>query len=252
MKFIMPAVLSALLILGASATYALEPVTVIFDHGHGQMFLFTRGGELQLSGMTRLFNDEGYSLKVAPGKATPHMLSYADVFIISGPFVPYTKEEADALYDFVNEGGRLAIMSHITATLKEVLDRFGVTSSNGVIKEKAGIIGGKNSDFLVTRLARHPLTEGLEGFAVYGAWGVGAGRDDIKVVATTSAGGWEDLDRDDSHGPTERAGPFGMVVAGRVGKGEFVVFGDDAIFQNKFLKSDNLVLAANLVKWLKQ
>ena len=78
MKFIKLAALTVLITLGASASFALRPVTVIFDHGHGQRFLFTRGGELQLSGMTGLFNDEGYGLKVAPGKATPH------IFVIPG------------------------------------------------------------------------------------------------------------------------------------------------------------------------
>jgi len=41
-----------------------------------------------------------------------------------------------------------------------------------------------------------------------------------------------------------------VAVAGRSGKGRFVVFGDDAIFQNKFLTGDNLVLGRNLASWL--
>lgn len=42
-----------------------------------------------------------------------------------------------------------------------------------------------------------------------------------------------------------------MVVAGSYGKGRFAVFGDDAIFQNRFLDADNRKLAANLARWLK-
>jgi hypothetical protein len=41
-----------------------------------------------------------------------------------------------------------------------------------------------------------------------------------------------------------------VVIAGSLGRGEFAVFGDDAIFQNRFLKDENLLLGKNLVKWM--
>jgi len=40
------------------------------------------------------------------------------------------------------------------------------------------------------------------------------------------------------------------VVTGTLNKGDFVIFGDDAIFQNRFLDDDNRKLATNLGKWL--
>jgi len=43
---------------------------------------------------------------------------------------------------------------------------------------------------------------------------------------------------------------FGVVVAGQAGAGRFVVFSDDAIFQNRFLGDNNRILAANLGRWL--
>lgn len=253
MKLIVSLLLAAMLSLPCvPAAHAEEPVTVIFDQGHGQRFLFNRKGELQLFEMSRLFHQAGYKMMIAPGRATPNMLSYADVFVISGPFVPYTVEEADALYDFVNRGGRIAIMLHIPSPLKEVLDRFGVSTSRGVIKEREGVIEGNPSDFVVSKLAGHPLLKGLDGFSAYGVWGVGAEGDNVSVIASTSDESWEDLNADDVPGPGERGGPFGVVVAGTIGKGRFVVFGDDAIFQNKFLTMSNLFLGVNLVKWLQQ
>jgi hypothetical protein len=44
---------------------------------------------------------------------------------------------------------------------------------------------------------------------------------------------------------------FGVVIAGRSGRGGFVIFGDDALFQNKFLVEGNAALAKNLAKWLR-
>jgi hypothetical protein len=46
-------------------------------------------------------------------------------------------------------------------------------------------------------------------------------------------------------------GSFGVVVSGDLGNGRFIVFGDDAIFQNKFLDNSNRQLAKNLARWLK-
>ena len=40
------------------------------------------------------------------------------------------------------------------------------------------------------------------------------------------------------------------VVAGEIGKGGYIVFGDDAIFQNEFLERYNGPFAKNMVKWL--
>ncbi|MBW1897757.1 MAG: hypothetical protein JRI61_01710, partial [Deltaproteobacteria bacterium] len=38
---------------------------------------------------------------------------------------------------------------------------------------------------------------------------------------------------------------------GKWGAGHFVVFGDDAIFQNKFLIEENALIGKNLARWLK-
>jgi hypothetical protein len=48
----------------------------------------------------------------------------------------------------------------------------------------------------------------------------------------------------------EVVGSVGVIVAGELGAGRFVVFGDDAIFQNKFLDEQNRRLAKNLARWL--
>ncbi len=40
------------------------------------------------------------------------------------------------------------------------------------------------------------------------------------------------------------------MVAGTAGQGRFVVCGDDALFQNRFLDADNQLLANQLVRWL--
>ena len=43
---------------------------------------------------------------------------------------------------------------------------------------------------------------------------------------------------------------FSVLVSGPHGSGELAVFGDDAMFQNRFLTGQNLELAHNLAAWL--
>lgn len=246
------ALLFTALVFSPSLLTASERLTVIFDQGHGQAFLANKDGTLQLSNLGRLFAKEGFDVMYSPGRVTPNLLSKADVFIVSGPFAPYTKEEAGAVYAFVKAGGRLAVMAHISWTVTELINRFGVSTTNGTIVEIEKLIDEKGKSFHVSHLSRHPLTSDIKHFSVYGVWGLDTGSKSVKAVARTSPSAFEDHDDDGKRGEQERSGPFGMVVAGKLGKGRFVVFGDDTMFQNKYLKDENLTLARNLVKWLKK
>jgi hypothetical protein len=133
----------------------------------------------------------------------------------------------------------------------DLLGEFGVASTNGAVNEVRNVLGGGGKDFSVIRLEPHPLTKGLRRFSVYGAWGLKPERRNAKIIAKTSPKSWVDLNRDGVFGPGDGAGDFGIIVTGNLGKGEFAVFGDDAIFQNRFLKDDNLLLGKNLVNWMR-
>ena len=101
-------------------------------------------------------------------------------------------------------------------------------------------------------LGPHPLTKGLRRFSAYGVWGLQPESGTGKVIAKTSPRSWVDLNRDGKFGRGDAAQEFGVVIAGKLGRGEFAVFGDDAIFQNRFLKDDNLLLGKNLVSWMRR
>jgi hypothetical protein len=72
-----------------------------------------------------------------------------------------------------------------------------------------------------------------------------------RIIALTGSKAWIDLNRDGKFNATDARQSFGVVIAGTLGKGKYVIFGDDAIFQNKFLKKDNMPLAKNLADWMK-
>jgi len=237
------------LVLGALATRG-EAQTVLFDTGHGERFLIAEKGPLQLSGFAEICQAAGIKVATLAKPISDESLAGADGLVISGAFAPLKTEEIDALVRFMLRGGRLAVMLHIAPPLSSLLERFGITYTNGVIREKENLIDGQPQDFRVTRLGSHPVLRGITSFSLYGVWGLMSMDDRSRAVASTSPQAWIDLHHDKIQTKDETAS-FGVACAGELGKGGFLVFGDDAIFQNKFLNANNRALAVNLASWLK-
>ncbi|WP_298036705.1 DUF4350 domain-containing protein [uncultured Desulfuromonas sp.] len=242
------------LILGSvfcgQGAWGREGATVLFDQGHGQPFRVEQSGPLQLSNLADLFREEGVRVATTSESLSGPFLSKADALVISGSFVPLSPPEVEAVAAFVERGGRLCVMLHIGPPLNTLLDRLGVAASNGVIRERENLIGGEALNFRVTRLESHGLSAGLEEFHLYGAWALTNLGDNASVLARTGPEAWVDLNRDEQFGGRDAVQSFGVAVAGELGKGAFVVFGDDALFQNRFLGKENRALGRNLARWL--
>lgn len=228
---------------------AAGPV-VLFDEGHAQQFKV--GGErpLDLSGLGAAFTAAGYQLQTTTQPLDSAALTGVDALVISGPFQPIRPEEVAAIQAFLARGGGLAVMLHIAPPADALLQALEVAFSNGTISEKANVIGDNPLDFRVTDLAKHPLTAGLGDFALYGAWALQPTAPVSEVLAKTSAHSWVDLNHDRIFNPGDAMQPFAVLVAGTSGQGRYAVFGDDAIFQNRFLVGSNRQLADNLAHWL--
>lgn len=225
---------------------------VLFDHGHGQAFRFDRNGELDLSILKAMFKAQGFRSAMLEGEATFEELAKADVLVISGPFKAYSQIEIRSILNFLEHGGGLCIMIHVPHPLGQVLEELGLAFSSGVVHEQVNVIGSHDTDFMISSLNSHPITKGLESFALYGGWALNNFDKNADELAFTSKKAWVDLNRNHRLEPGRDAmQPFCMAVAGQYGKGRFVVFGDDAIFQNKFITQGNKRLARNVIKWLK-
>ena len=243
-RLLLIGVLSALWALPASAS------TVVFDEGHGQRFVIAKDGPLDLSSFAAVVRQAGGNAISLGEPLTDATLATADALVISGPFAPLTTEEAAAVVRFLGRGGRVAVMLHIGTPAGELLHRLGVDFSNAAIRERHDIIDADPANFRVTRFESHPLLAGVKRFSLYGVWALMAYDSNARVIASTSPDAWIDLDGDRSLSAGDAVQSFGVVVAGTSGKGEFLVFGDDAVFQNKFLDADNRLLATNLAAWL--
>ncbi len=238
------------LLFPASPAFPDDRPVVLFDEGHGQRFVVQRKGDLDLFRLAETIFGEGIAVKFRKTPLDAREIKGFEALVVSGPFAPFTEGEVALVEQYVRDGGRLAVMLHIGQPVFPLLEVLGVRVLPGVVHEGERAIGGVSTDFTVADLEDHPLHSGLETYSLYGAWGLEAPGERAKVIARTSPGAWLDTDRDRSPSPGEPAGPFGVAVAGTLGKGAFVVFRDDALFQNRFLRGSNRDLARNLARWL--
>lgn len=247
MKWLICLLLTGL--LGLPGISLAAPI-VLFDEGHGQPFL--AGGErpLDLSSLAKVFTAAGYEVRTSSQPLDSSQLTDIDVLVSSGAFQPYTPTEISAVKAFVEQGGGLAVMLHIAPPLAELIHAFEIDFTNYTLREKSDLIGNNPLNFRVRNLEAHPLNNGLHDFAVYGAWALRGTAPNVTIVAQTGAHGWVDLNQDGQLSTGDAVQPFGVAVTGIYGQGRFAVFGDDALFQNRYLQGGNLVLAGNLAHWL--
>ncbi|MDF1564605.1 MAG: DUF4350 domain-containing protein [Deltaproteobacteria bacterium] len=242
--------LALLLSLATGCPGESQPRHLLFDQGHGQRFTIEQEGDLQLGRFAETLRGEGLEVASTTEPITPELLAGVDALVISGPFKAYSPAEGKAVKAWVEGGGRLAIMLHIAQPVWGVLGDLGVEVANGVVRDPKHQLDEKAINFRVPDLTQHPLNAGLESFNLYGGWPLRPASEKAQVLAFTDAGAWVDLDRDQKLGQGDAVQSFGVVVGGELGQGAFVVFADDAIFQNRFLVDENLKLAKNLGAFL--
>lgn len=239
------------LFLYAAVSCAIAAPTVLIDQSHDQRFIIEKEGPLHLSAFAKILENEGLTVKSSIEPFTAEVLKGVDVIVISGPFRTLGPNEVDLLLHFLERGGRLSAMLHIGSPFADLLHRLGVDFTNYVLFEQENIIDNDPRNFQVKTLAADPLFGKIDHFSLYGGWAVVNTAPSARIIASTSPKGWVDLNGDKKLSKGDVVQAFGVVAAGEFGAGRFVVFGDDAIFQNKFLDESNRQLAINLARWFK-
>jgi len=230
---------------------AIAAPLVLIDESHDQRFVIEREEPLQLSAFAAIHKAEGIAVKSSTEVFTDDLLKGVDAVVISGPFKTIEPEEVDALLRFLERGGRLAVMLHIGSPFSDLLHRLEVDFTNYVLSEQENIIDNDPRNFQVKTLEPILLFSGMDYFSLYGGWALMNTAPSARIIALTSPQAWVDLNGDKKLSKGDVVQSFGVIVAGKYGAGRFVVFGDDAIFQNKFLDESNRQLAINLARWFK-
>jgi hypothetical protein len=231
---------------------ASPKLVALFDESHGERFLAGQDGPLDLSRFAGVLKDQGFEIKTSGEATTDQRIAGVNVLVISGAFEPFAPSEVEAITRFIERGGGLAVMLHIGPPVADLLHRLHTSISNGVICEQENVIAGTCTDFRVTRFKAHEITKGLQEVSIFGGWALLNTGGDTSLIAETSPRAWIDLNRDGKLDAADAVQSFGVALAGQVGRGRFAVFGDDAVFQNQFLRDGNLLLARNLAAWLGQ
>jgi hypothetical protein len=250
--FILRVIVLCSLIVAPYTSYCSAAPMVLFDEGHAQQFLTGKSGALDLSELAALYQEQGAVVTSSVEELSKGSLSAVDVLVISGPFRPLSGAEVEAVVEFIHNGGGLAVLLHIPSPVRDLLQRLEVDYTNGTLHENRDVIDDNPQNFKVTSLAEHPLTTGLESFSLFGAWALRGTAPHSVILAETHEKSWVDLDRDRKFSSNDAAQSFGVIVAGELGRGRYVVIGDDALFQNRFFDKKNRQLAVNLVDWLSQ
>ena len=237
------------LLLSAVPSFA-APVLLV-DQGHDQRFVIEKNEQLHLSSFAAVMKQEGFDVRSSKEPLTEEALRGVVALVISGPFKALEPAEVEAVARFVEQGGRMAVMLHIGSPFSGILRRLEVDFTNYVLGEQENLIGNDVRNFKVKTLEASPLFGGLDHLSVYGAWALTNTAPSARIIASTSPRGWIDLNGDKMLSKGDVVQAFGVVVEGTHGAGRFVVFGDDAIFQNKFLDESNRQLATNLARWFK-
>ena len=237
--------------LGVFGAPAHARTVVLFDEGHGQRFLIGGKGELDLSSFAAIFREAGCEVRSNSGPIDQAALNGVSALIISGAFTPLTSAEIEAIGKFLLKGGRLAVMLHIGQPVQGLLEKMGLQYSRGTVHESEGTINGRSGDFTVVRFEPHALTNGLARLSTFGCWALKSnGKSSARVIARTGPQSWLDSDNNGVRSSGDLVGTQALAVAGELGAGAYVVFGDDAIFQNRFLKAYNTEIAKRLARWL--
>lgn len=245
-----PFVVAVLLFMSMQTVAHGAPV-LLFDQAHDQRFLMEQEGPLHLSRFAAVLKAEGFEVKAGTAPLTEQALTGVNVLVISGPFSALAPAETEAVMAFLARGGRLAVMLHIPSPVADLVHRLDVDFTNYVLSEQENVIEGDQRNFQIKNLVPHPLFGAIDHFSLYGGWALMSSGSSARVIALTSPKGWVDLNGDKKLSTGDVVQAFGVVADGTSGAGRFVVFGDDAIFQNKFLDQQNLQLAHNLANWLK-
>lgn len=223
---------------------------VVFDDSHAELFSPLKNGPLHFSDFYGLIKSSGKEVSINKDPITPEVLERVRTYIIAGPSMQLKPGEVAALNSFVEQGGRLLVLLHISEPVARLTESFGIIVSNFVLSESSGTIGNDPQDFLVTSFYPHPITEGVKRLALYGSWALlPEGRSE--AVASSSTGSWADYDGDGARGENEPEDAFAVAVVTEWGLGRVAVIADDAPFMNLFMKeADNGRFVKNIIKWL--
>jgi hypothetical protein len=223
---------------------------VLFDLAHSEIFGPSNTTDVGQSAAVARMRKTGIRVVATHTPYTSQMLKDVAGVVVSGNMRPLADSEITALQKYVTDGGVLLLTVHVAPMDQSLAARFGFGFSPNVLYSQE-VSGGDPKNFNCPTIEKDPVTKNVSVVKVMGVWALAA-RPPARIVVGSNENTWLDVNNDQQLTPDDIKGRFGVVGVHNVGKGTFVVSGDDAVFANIALASkDNMQLFDNIVELMK-
>ena len=249
-------------------TRLLKRTADSYKEGSGYEFAIGETAWYGASTFAQILRDQGYEVRALKDRPiTPTALTGVDVLVILEPYndvtPPYSSFEIQAISEFVKNGGGLFLAerswrgSEGSSGGVDVIARaFGVSfKGNGEIDDPTDHFGDKLHTIKISRLEKHPITEGVGSYYFDRASYLDV-LGNAEVVAFSDVDSWFDQFSSDNWGdhkrqPGEKTGPFPVLAVMNYGDGRIVFAGNGIIMMNGWIDDlDDKKLALNIIDWL--
>ena len=201
------------------------------------------------------------------GKLSYSTLKNYDVLVIASFEESYSSGEADAIKQFVKNGGGLLVLGNSEYSNNSISRSFDVLfhSETVAIADKGGVSKtfryrnesiklAKAFFFYCEDVKKHPVTKGIDKIGLYNGIPI-TSHESGTVLVKTGSDSWADRAGSGSgvKQSDEEVGPFDVIVSmENVGKGRAVFIGSSLSFWNAIVEEEeqNQDLLRNAVGWL--
>jgi hypothetical protein len=253
---------------------------VLIDGGHHNFFI----QRSLMNPFIDLIKSDGFNPQIDSLPITKKHLSTYNIVVLNpaypfdygtkkelGDLKAYSKEEIDHVYNYVNKGGSLLILtekSPMINAMEPLLNKFGITATYGTIADTLhqdkqfgkNVIHYSKENGMLT--VNHPILKGRNAseeinHIVMITGSAFKGKDYINILPTSSAA---QMGNAGVFTPVEQGSSVGL--AGKVGKGKLVILSDTEIFIAMLFGKDKVKVgmqmpnydlkqfALNIMHWL--
>jgi hypothetical protein len=245
--------ISVILVSGCIYPNYETETRAVFDIYHGEIFPPLGETTSSYSELYKQLQNNGFDTSINVNPITQDALSNVNVLVFVGPMTKFETQEINAIKKFVQNGGNLLVLAHISSPLNGLMQEFNITISGSVTSESENLIDSSPQNFFVKDLENHTITKGIKQIAVFGSWSLQS-KEPARTVAWTSKTAWSEVTKNMKFdNESEKQERLGIVSAVEYGRGKVVVITDDAVFLNKFIDiADNRMLGENIILWFKE
>ncbi len=225
--------------------------TIIFDMAHSEVFGAQDPGELGQSKVVERMRAAGYAVQIITEKISKETLGpdVAAVYL-PGPMVPLTDAERTALDDFVRRGGTMIMTVHVPFPIMGTPARYGLPVGTGVMVAPG--VTPNPGVWATSEIKKDPVTRGVKTLSVVSGWPVSVSPSEIadpRIVIEAPKNVVVDSNGDNAFDTSDPQPPYGVVGVATIGSGRVVVLGDDGIFANIAIDTnDNAKFLDNLLE----